>query len=151
MTSLVETWQNLPSHIDPNLLSIGSFQLRYYSLMYIVAAAIVYLLVIYRIKNEKTADKGRPVFEYKPEIIQDWIVWAMIGVIIGGRFGYALFYNFNYYFQHPLEIILPFDFSDGIRFVGLSGMSYHGGVIGVVIASICFCRKYGVDIWHFPT
>ncbi len=73
----------------------------------------------------------------------------MIGVIIGGRFGYALFYNFGYYFQHPLEIILPFDFSHGIRFVGLSGMSYHGGLIGVVLASILFCRKYKIKFWHF--
>jgi len=149
MESFINIWQKLPSHIDPNLLSFGSFQLRYYSLMYIVAAAIVYFLVIYRIKNEKTKNMSRPVYEYKPEIIQDWIVWAMIGLIIGGRFGYALFYNFNYYFQHPLEIVLPFDFSHGIRFVGLSGMSYHGGVIGVAIASIYFCRKYGIDIWHF--
>jgi phosphatidylglycerol:prolipoprotein diacylglycerol transferase len=73
----------------------------------------------------------------------------MIGVIIGGRFGYALFYNFGYYFQHPLEIILPFDFSHGIKFVGLSGMSYHGGLIGIVIASIFFCRKYKIKFWHF--
>ena len=141
MESLINIWQHLPSQMSPSLFSIGSFQLRYYSLMYLVAFAIVYFFAVYRIKKEN--------YKYTAENIQDYLVWAMIGVIFGGRFGYALFYNFGYYFQHPLEIILPFDFSNGIKFVGLSGMSYHGGLIGVVIASIFFCRKYKFDFWHF--
>jgi phosphatidylglycerol---prolipoprotein diacylglyceryl transferase len=141
MEALINIWQHLPSQMNPSLFSIGSFQLRYYSLMYLVAFAVVYFLTLYRIKNEN--------YKYTTENIQDYLVWAMIGVIIGGRFGYALFYNFGYYFQHPLEIILPFDFSNGIKFVGLSGMSYHGGLIGVVIASLLFCRKYKINFWHF--
>jgi phosphatidylglycerol:prolipoprotein diacylglycerol transferase len=141
MESLINTWQHLPSQMNPSLFSIGSFQLRYYSLMYLVAFATVYFLALYRIKKEN--------YKYTAENVQDYLVWAMIGVIIGGRFGYALFYNFGYYFQHPLEIILPFDFSNGIKFVGLSGMSYHGGLIGVVIASLLFCRKYKINFWHF--
>jgi phosphatidylglycerol:prolipoprotein diacylglycerol transferase len=127
--------------MSPSLFSIGSFHLRYYSLMYLVAFAVVYFLALYRIKKEN--------YKYTSENLQDYLVWAMIGVIIGGRFGYALFYNFGYYFQHPLEIILPFDFSHGIKFVGLSGMSYHGGLIGVVLASVFFCRKYKINFWHF--
>jgi phosphatidylglycerol:prolipoprotein diacylglycerol transferase len=83
------------------------------------------------------------------ETVQDYLVWAMLALILGGRFGYALFYNFGYYFQHPLEIILPFDFSNGMKFVGLSGMSYHGGLIGIVIATFLFCRKRQINIWHF--
>jgi len=141
MESLINIWQHIPSQMSPSLFSIGSFQLRYYSLMYLVAFAIVYFLTVYRIKQEK--------YKYTAENIQDYLVWAMIGVILGARFGYALFYNFGYYFQHPLEIILPFDFSHGIKFVGLSGMSYHGGLIGVVLASILFCRKYNINFWHF--
>ena len=141
MESLINAWQQIPSQLSPNLFTIGSFQLRYYSLMYLVAFAVVYFLTVFRIKHEN--------YKYTAENIQDYLVWAMIGVIIGGRFGYALFYNFGYYFQHPLEIILPFDFSHGIKFVGLSGMSYHGGLIGVVIMSILFCRKYKFNFWHF--
>ncbi len=106
MESLINAWQHLPSHMIRAIFSIGSFQLRYYSLMYLVAFAIVYFLVLYRIKHEN--------YKYTAETIQDYLIWAMIGVIIGGRLGYALFYNFDYYFQHPLEIILPFDFSHGI-------------------------------------
>ena len=141
MDPLINFWQNLPAQISPYLFSIGSFQLRYYSLMYIVAFALVYIMVRYRIKDEK--------YEYKPEIIQDYMVWAMIGVIVGGRLGYALFYNFGYYWQHPLEIILPFDFTDGVRFIGLSGMSYHGGAIGVAAASAYFCIRNKINFWRF--
>jgi len=141
MESLINAWQQIPAQINPAIFSIGSFQLRYYSLMYIVAFVIVYFLVLYRIKHEK--------YKYTAENIQDYLVWAMIGLLIGGRLGYALFYNFGYYFQHPLEIILPFDFSNGIRFIGISGMSYHGGLIGVIVMTILFCRKRKIKFWQF--
>lgn len=141
MDSFINTWQQLPLNISPALFSIGSFQLRYYSLMYLVAFIIVYFLTIYRLKSED--------YEYTTETVQDYLVWAMLALILGGRLGYALFYNFGYYLHHPLEIILPFDFSNGLKFVGLSGMSYHGGVIGIAIATILFCRKRKINLWHF--
>ncbi|MGD0021367.1 MAG: prolipoprotein diacylglyceryl transferase [Smithellaceae bacterium] len=141
MESLINAWQQIPAHINPAIFSVGSFQLRYYSLMYIVAFVIVYFLTIYRKKNEN--------YKYTTENIQDYLIWAMIGLLIGARLGYALFYNFGYYFQHPLEIILPFDFSNGIRFIGISGMSYHGGLIGVIVMTILFCRKRKIKFWHF--
>lgn len=141
MESLINAWQQMPAQINPAIFSIGSFQLRYYSLMYIVAFAIVYFLVLYRIKHEK--------YKYTAENIQDYMVWAMIGLLIGARLGYVFIYNFSYYAQHPLEIILPFDFSNGIRFIGISGMSYHGGLIGVTIMSILFCRKFNINFWNF--
>jgi len=141
MESLINTWQQIPSQLSPSLFSIGSFQLRYYSLMYIIAFAIVYFLTLYRIKNEN--------YKYTKENIQDYLVWAMIGVIMGARLGYVFIYNLSYYAQHPLEIIIPFDFSNGVRFIGISGMSYHGGLIGVVVMSILFCRKYKINFWHF--
>jgi phosphatidylglycerol:prolipoprotein diacylglycerol transferase len=141
MEFLITSWQQLPAQISPTIFSFGSFQLRYYSLMYIVAFAIVYFLTLYRIKSEG--------YEYTAETVQYYLVWAMLGVIIGGRFGYALFYDFGYYFRHPLEIILPFDFSHGFKFIGISGMSYHGGLIGIVIVSILFCRKNKIKLWKF--
>jgi len=141
MGSFINAWQHLPFHISPTLFSIGSFQLRYYSLMYLVAFAIVYLLFVYRIKRKEIS--------LTAEIFQDYLIWAMVGLIVGARFGYALFYNFSYYMSHPLEIILPFDFSNGVRFVGLSGMSYHGGLVGVVLITIYFCRKHKINLWQF--
>ena len=141
MESLINAWQQIPAHINPAIFSVGSFQLRYYSLMYIVAFVIVYFLVLYRIKHEK--------YKYTAENIQDYLIWAMIGLLIGARLGYALFYNFGYYFHHPLEMILPFDFFNGIRFIGISGMSYHGGLIAVIIMTILFCRKRNINFWQF--
>lgn len=130
----------MPSRIDPNIFQIGSFQIRYYSLMYIVAFALTYVLVMYRIEKEK--------FPYSRETIQDFMLWAIIGVILGGRLGYVLFYNFDYYLRHPSEILLPFDFSHGVRFVGISGMSYHGGVVGLVAASLFFCKRNRISFWN---
>ncbi len=141
MGSFINAWQHLPSHISPTLFSIGSFQLRYYSLMYLVAFAVVYFLFVYRIKRKEIS--------LKAEIFQDYLIWAMVGLIVGARLGYALFYNFSYYLSHPLEIILPFDFSNGVRFVGLSGMSYHGGLIGIVLVTVYFCRKHKINLWQF--
>jgi len=134
-------WQHLPFHISPNLLEIGSFQLRYYSLMYLVAFGLAYLLVSYRIRKEN--------YEFTTGTIQDYFIWAILGVILGGRLGYVLFYNFDYYMAHPLEIFLPFDFSDGIRFTGISGMSYHGGLVGFLAATVLFCRKAKISFWRF--
>lgn len=134
-------WQHLPEHISPIIFEIGSFQVRYYGLMYLVAFALTYILVTYRIKHEK--------YNYSVEIIQDFFMWAIIGLILGARLGYVFFYNFDYFIKNPLEIILPFEFAHGMRYVGISGMSYHGGAIGVLISGFIFCRKHGIPFWRF--
>jgi phosphatidylglycerol:prolipoprotein diacylglycerol transferase len=141
MESFINIWQQLPYHIKPYLFSIGSFQLRYYSLMYLVGFGIVYFLTIYRLKNDK--------YEYPVETLQDYLIWAMLAMIIGARLGEVVFYNFSYYLYHPLEIFLPFSFSDGIQFTGISGMSYHGGVIGIILVSAFFLRKRNINFWNF--
>ena len=141
MENIIALWRDLPSHITPWLFQIGAFQLRWYSLMYLAAFLSVYLLVMRRIKAD--------ALPYKPELVQDFFTWAIFGVIVGGRLGYVLFYNLAYYLKHPLEIILPFQFEGGIHFVGISGMSYHGGAIAVLLAGIIFCWKRGIDFWRF--
>jgi phosphatidylglycerol:prolipoprotein diacylglycerol transferase len=138
--SFVVFWQHLPGHIRPYLFEIGSFQLRYYSLMYLVAFLSTYLLVSRRIKTEH--------FSYSTETIQHVCIWIISGLIIGGRLGYVLFYNLEYYLHHPLEIILPFSMNGGMHFTGISGMSYHGGAAGVVAAAFLFCRRNRVDFWN---
>ncbi len=134
-------WQYLPFQINPNLLEIGSFQLRWYSLMYIVAFGLVYFLVQYRIRKER--------YDITAGTIEDYFVWAILGVLLGGRLGYVLFYNFGYYMAHPLEIFLPFQFAGGFRFTGISGMSYHGGLLGFLMATVLFCRKAKIPFWRF--
>jgi phosphatidylglycerol:prolipoprotein diacylglycerol transferase len=109
--------------------------------MYLVAFLLTYLLVMYRLKHEE--------YVYPKDMIQDYFVWAILGLLIGARLGYVLFYNFAYYIEHPLEVIFPFDLSNGFKYVGISGMSYHGGAVGVFVASVVFCRKHDIHFWRF--
>lgn len=141
MARLVDFWQHIPEHINPAFLEIGSFQLRYYGLMYLVTFAVVYLLVIHRIRTEP--------FEYEKETIQDYFVWAIAALLIGARLGYVLFYNPGYFATHPLAVICPFDVSDGFRFIGISGLSYHGGLIGIILVSLYFFRRRKINFWRF--
>jgi phosphatidylglycerol:prolipoprotein diacylglycerol transferase len=141
MEQLINIWQHIPENIDPNIISIGQFQVRYYGMMYIVAFAVVYLLSLYRTKKED--------FDYPKNMIENYFVWAILGLMIGARFGYVFFYNLSYFIKHPLEIILPFSFTGGFHFTGLAGMSYHGGLIGVVTATAIFSRKNGIKFLRF--
>lgn len=137
----MDLWQHIPERINPNLIEIGWFHVRYYGLMYLVAFGITYWLLLYRLKYEN--------YEYTKELVQKYFLYAILGVMAGGRLGYVLFYELPYYLEHPLRIISPFDLSDGFRFVGLSGMSYHGGVLGVILGSSLFCYKNKVNFWRF--
>lgn len=133
-------WQSLPLKINPVAFSLGSLEVRWYGLMYLVAVIIVWLLLVYRIKREKTA----PV---NTDQLTDLIIVLIIGVLAGARLGYVVFYQPDYYLNHPLEIIKPFSFEGGFHFTGISGMSYHGGLIGTVIAALLFCRKTKTAFW----
>ena len=134
-------WQHLPEHMDPVILEIGSFKLQYYGLMYIVAFALTYILASHRLRREDR-------FRIDADQLQGLMTAMILGLIVGARLGYVLFYNFSYYLHHPLEVILPFEFSGGIRFTGITGMSYHGGLIGVVVATVIFVRKNGLDFFN---
>jgi len=141
INDLINLWQHLPGHIRPYIFQVGQFQVRYYGLMYIAAFTVFYLLSVYRLKHEN--------FTYSKSDLENYFTWAILGLLIGARMGYVFFYNFSYYISNPLEIILPFSFSDGFHFTGLAGMSYHGGMIGVLFSSSIFCRKYKINFWQF--
>jgi phosphatidylglycerol---prolipoprotein diacylglyceryl transferase len=128
-------WQNLPGNLDPVIFQIGSFKLHYYGLMYLVAFGCTYGLALYRIKTEKR-------WRISLEELQGLLTAMIIGLIVGARLGYVLFYNLGYYLNHPLEIVLPFEFSNGFRFTGISGMSYHGGLIGIILTSLWYIRRH---------
>jgi phosphatidylglycerol:prolipoprotein diacylglycerol transferase len=76
------------------------------------------------------------------------MTYMILGLIIGARLGYVLFYHLSYYLRHPLEIILPFSYSNGFQFTGISGMSYHGGLIGAIIATGFYVHKSKIDFWN---
>lgn len=135
MDSFWHWWQHLPSKMDPVIFAIGPFKLQYYGLMYLVAFGLTYILVRYRLARE-------PRFSVSLEQVQGLLTAMIVGLILGARLGYVAFYNAAYYIGHPLEIFLPFDLSDGMRFTGISGMSYHGGLIGVILAALYFTHRH---------
>lgn len=142
MHSFLHWWQTLPSSMDPVLFRLGSFELKYYGLMYLVAFVITYFLALHRTRTEKR-------FPYDGEFLQSFLTYQVFGVIIGARLGYVFFYNPSYYLAHPLEAILPIAFGPaGLEFRGFSGMSYHGGLIGVIVATTLFTRRKGVSFWN---
>jgi phosphatidylglycerol:prolipoprotein diacylglycerol transferase len=112
-------------NFDPVAFSIGPLSVRWYGLMYLVGFGMAYLLGRYRIKRGMS---GRVTVE----ILDDVLFFGVLGVILGGRLGYILFYKPGYYFQHPLEIFA----------VWQGGMSFHGGFLGVLIAVWYLSRKH---------
>lgn len=141
MSEFLDWWQHLPQHLSPIIFEIGWFKLQYYGLMYIVAFALTYFLVLYRLSRETQ-------FEFSKNQVNDLTTYAILGLIIGARLGYVLFYNLTYYLRHPLEIFLPFSFSNGFAFTGISGMSYHGGLIGILLAVFWYVRKAKLNYWQ---
>jgi phosphatidylglycerol:prolipoprotein diacylglycerol transferase len=132
-------WQHLPANIDPVLFEIGGFRIQYYGLMYLVAFALTYLLVRHRLRCEarfQSISLAR---------VQDFLTVMILGVIVGGRLGYVLFYNPRHYLANPLEIVLPFRFDGGFQFTGIAGMSFHGGLVGVLVAAWIYVRRNGLD------
>ncbi|MCU0555447.1 MAG: prolipoprotein diacylglyceryl transferase, partial [Syntrophales bacterium] len=94
---------------------------------------------MYRLKRESR-------FHVSGEQVNDLTTVIILGLMIGARLGYVVFYNLSYYLKHPLEIFLPFEFSNGISFTGISGMSYHGGLIGILIAGWLYTRKHPISL-----
>jgi phosphatidylglycerol---prolipoprotein diacylglyceryl transferase len=120
-------------HIDPVLISIGPFAVRWYALAYIVGIIAGWIYARAIIASPKLWDGPAPltVADY-----DDFIVWITLGIILGGRIGYVLFYNFPHFSQHPIEI---FQLWNG-------GMSFHGGVLGSVLATVLFALRRGISI-----
>ena len=112
---------------DPVLVSIGPFQIRWYALAYI-AGLVIGWRVMRRVCQQ-------PPAILSPEKIDDFLLWAALGVILGGRLGYVLFYKPSFFFHDPLSILTVWE----------GGMSFHGGLLGVVVAIIAFAYRNRVN------
>ena len=113
------------NNFDPVAFQIMSFEIRWYSLAYIAGIIIGWMLC-------------KKVLIQKSDInekFDDYVTYLVIGIIIGGRLGYIIFYNFNYYINNPFEIFKVWE----------GGMSFHGGLIGIIVASILFSKKNNQD------
>ena len=119
-------------HINPDLFRIGPLHVRWYGLMYVAGFLAPYFLI-------KAQEKARPV-GLAPRLVQDLLFYLAIGLVAGARLGYILFYqyiNLADFVRDPLEIIA----------VWHGGMSFHGGLIGAVIAGWCFCKRKALPFW----
>jgi phosphatidylglycerol---prolipoprotein diacylglyceryl transferase len=117
--------------IDPVAIAIGPFVVRWYALAYIVGLLLGwrYCLVL--------ADRPPRLVERRD--IDDFLVWATLGVVLGGRIGYVLFYQPGYYLQHPIEAL----------YLWHGGMSFHGGALGVTLAILLFTRARRLPVLAF--
>ena len=117
------------NNFDPVAFQIFSLEIKWYSLAYIAGILLGWILSkkIF-ISNEDMREK-----------FDDFITYIILGVIIGGRLGYVLFYNFNYYFNNVIDIFK----------IWQGGMSFHGGLIGVIVVSIWFAKKNNQNVFNY--
>jgi phosphatidylglycerol:prolipoprotein diacylglycerol transferase len=120
--------------IDPVIIEVGPFALRWYALAYIVGILLAWRYMRRLVLKDRLWGGLKPP---TPVDIDDFVLWGTIGIIVGGRLGYVLFYNPAYYLSNPLEI---FEVWSG-------GMSFHGGFAGTVLAMLLFAYKRGISIW----
>lgn len=118
-------------NIDPVLIEIGPFAVRWYALAYIAGLILGWRYVRHLAKAPPQVASSND--------IDDFLVWATVGVVLGGRLGYILFYNIVYYADHPLRALE----------IWRGGMSFHGGMLGVILAMILFCRRRHIPFLGF--
>ncbi|SVC26288.1 uncharacterized protein METZ01_LOCUS279142 [marine metagenome] len=114
--------------IDPNLLEIGPFAIRWYALAYIAG-----LLLGWRYMLRLNSSRAHLTTS---EVIDELLVWAMVGVVLGGRLGYVVFYNLSFYIENPTQIFA----------VWMGGMSFHGGLLGVTLTIIWFAKRRHLEL-----
>ncbi len=118
---------------DPVAIAVGPIVIRWYALAYIGGIVIGWFYARALLKNQRLWGGTSPI----PLVAwDDFILWVTLGIILGGRIGYVLFYNLDFFIQHPLEIIELWK----------GGMSFHGGFLGCVIAVLAFAWKRGLPI-----
>lgn len=131
-------WNEIYSHFDPVAFEIFGLKVHWYGLMYVIALLLALFLAKYFAKRSN--------FPFSDEVLDKYFIFVEIGVILGARLGYIFIYSNEqiFYLTHPWEIFNPFYNGE---FVGISGMSYHGALIGFVISTYIFCKKYKENLW----
>jgi phosphatidylglycerol:prolipoprotein diacylglycerol transferase len=115
---------------DPIAFHVGPLAVRWYGLMYLLAFTLVLVLGRWRISHKLTKLTARD--------LDDLLFFCMLGTIVGGRLGYVLFYKLSHYLEYPLDLFKVWE----------GGMSFHGGLIGVILAMLIFAKKRGYTFWQ---
>lgn len=121
-------------NIDPVIFSIGPVKIQYYGLLFVTGLALCYYIIgrIYKKENLYTPDAMDKVF-----------IYGVLGIFIGARLGHCLFYDFEYFSSHIIEIFIPFreKIGGGYEFIGYKGLASHGGAIGLFLSMLLYSRK----------
>ncbi len=131
-------WNHVYEHFDPIAFSIGSIKVHWYGIMYVTALLLGIFVAKWLVKKDNL-----PVSQ---SMLDNYIIWVEVGVILGARIGYLAFYqpNFSQYLLAPWQMFNPV--RDG-QFVGISGMSFHGAVLGFLLASTLFSYRHKINQW----
>ena len=124
-------------NFDPILIDFGLFQIRWYSIAYIFGIIFGWLYAIKIIKN--TSQNKYKFISVKLNQFESLIIYLIIGIVLGGRLGYVFFYNFEYYYQNISEILK----------IWHGGMSFHGGLLGVIIATFIFSKNTKTNFFKY--
>ena len=121
---------------EPEIFSIGSFGIRYYSLCWLLAFVVAYFLMLKVFKREGKSQ----------DLLDQLTIYIFVGTLIGARLGHCFFYDWAYYREHFIEIFIPFQQINGEwHMTGFTGLASHGGAIGIITALWLFSRKFKTD------
>jgi len=127
---------------DGILIDFGFYQLRWYSIFFGLGFVLGYQFVKWRFKRD----------EVNVKLLDNLAVYLVVGTIIGARLGHCIFYDWDYYQNHLLEILLPVRFSPSFEFIGFRGLASHGGGAGVIIALLIFAKIEKISkLWILDT
>lgn len=121
--------------IDPVIVRIGPLAVHWYGVGYVVGILFAWWYAKRLVRDTRLWPNDRMPME--PDDLDDFVIWAALGIILGGRIGYVLFYDLPRYLAHPLDMLAIWD----------GGMSFHGGMVGTVLAIVLFARSRGILIW----
>lgn len=131
-------WQHLPETINPIAGTIGFFSVYWYAVWFLAGFFMAFLLALWLARRGEAPCSSNDIF--------DMLVVIFFGALLGGRIGYVLLYHPDIFLASPLMIFSPYDFGRG-AWMGLSGMSYHGGLIGAVAALVWFSGRKKLSFW----
>jgi len=120
------------NNLDPVAISLFNIDIRWYSLAYIFG-------LIFSIQYGKFLITKNNFFEFEKDILDDYLPYAILGIILGGRIGYILFYDLAFYIKNPIQIF----------YIWQGGMSFHGGLVGIILISLYFVKKKQIHFYVF--
>ena len=120
------------NNLDPVAITLFNIDIRWYSLAYIFG-------LIFSIQYGKFLITKNNFFKFEKDILDDYLPYAILGIILGGRIGYILFYDLAFYIKNPIEIL----------YIWRGGMSFHGGLVGIILISLYFVKKKQIDFYVF--